>query len=229
MPQLRTLFALSAALLSACGIPIRVERVTDAAAPVRGVRYTLHRPSYEVFVVTTKTGYALLLEQSLSEIAWTYEATTEAGVFAGTEVGFTMENDGKLAAFSAGETDQIGPILQAAAQAAVKAAAVAATNCGDLRTRLSDYDTQQQRRHVHLRRLETLLEEELGDLHTQPKPHAPRLVTIARLREAVATSKAELASARLALKPEEFKIVIDGTEVHSKPSPCITVNLRSEP
>jgi len=60
MPTIRGVLVAAALILTGCGIPIRVERIDDPAAPVQGVRYTLHRPSYEVFVVATKTGYAVV-------------------------------------------------------------------------------------------------------------------------------------------------------------------------
>lgn len=228
MPTIRGVLVAAALVLTGCGIPIRVERIDDPAAPVQGVRYTLHRPSYEVFVVATKTGYAVVLEQSLSEVAWTYEATTRANAFASTEISFTMEKDGALSEFSAGETDQLGPILEAAAQAALKAAAVAATSpCAPLNARLMAYASEQEARKAHLARLQELLKKEAASLDGAPKPSNQRLLTMARLREAIATVRAEITAARLALKPSEFRVVIDGADAHPNPAPCLTIELQS--
>jgi len=143
-----TFFTIMMLTISACSLPIKVQRIDSVSEPANGIRYILKRPRYFVGLQFSQglldlsnigdearkcfygknVEFKVLIGQDLDGPQLTYEVTTPNGlsaiphILSDTELVLSTDADATLKSISAGETDKSLEFIQAIAGIALKAA-----------------------------------------------------------------------------------------------------------
>jgi len=248
--------AITGSALVACSIPLNVRRIDPPGAgdafEIRGIRYQLKRPKTTISLRLKAPADKLesmgdavdgggdcvpydvdvLIEQTMVE-TWVYEAEYAPNPLANTDVTLTLQEDGTLAAVSAGESDQVLPFIQAVAGLAVKAAAAKSPKASQ--SALTDKDCEIKslekivKQEKQLRESRKKIKEQITQWQAklQIGPGRAGAPDYHKLQLALASLQAELQRIEAAravnkheLEPTEAVICVDGKELDSAATPC---------
>jgi hypothetical protein len=212
--------------VSACGIPAKVARIDDPAREeVKGIRYALKNPSYKVSLEFKKGSdskdtsivpfreFDVIVEQAL-ESETVYEIRPSARLFSDTEIAIVLENDGKLSALTAGETDKISEIAIGIAGLAVTVGKGGQSlMLPDRQAKLEEHITKTSKLRGRQLEIERQLEM-LKDMGASTYPlyalYSPKMRSddVQALEIALEKVKAEIKENRFKLKEGEIKVEI---------------------
>lgn len=140
MPNLKIAFCLMLAAtgIGGCAMPIHSALVPDppSATPVRGFRYKLREPVFEIGLrlkekEAGQSGeeeqFQVVLKQN-TESSRTYEVTSRTNILASTNFAVALDDDGFLTSAGGGEDDHTAEIIAAVGGLAVSSAKRAAAS-----------------------------------------------------------------------------------------------------
>lgn len=220
---MKRLWMISCILTAACGVPIRFSHVDDPTSEVKGVRYTVMRPSYAALVSLADDGTPeLQVTQSLDQPV-VFEATSRVNPLAETEFSFTLKDDGKLSAIMGGETDKTKEALEAALGLAKAAAAakVGPKTKAECDAEIAAF----KKKHAALAKRVDGLERTIAEVERQ-QPTQTRLEHLTALRAELKVAKDERDGHTLAFVHPDLGVKVAGSQyVSGSAASCIQVTL----
>jgi len=242
-----------ASLVAACGVPIKVAKVTEPTAVAKGIRYRIKRPAYTASLrlnPDAENRYEVIVTQVLKD-AGTYEATTHPHPLADTEISIVTEDDGALVSVSAGEKDRTLETITAAIGLATSIAAATVSDQDRLRQQcgrtllkaisdLFELDAEYGREEAYAEAVQArivTLTNELKQALTQTPVDPRRAQALRRERNrmlkdlAAAKSRLEaLRSRTVPLSDTDFRVIVESGTEGDPPSSfgsgtCLTITL----